>query len=94
MPSAQHGGSRRTNISNGTTQVFTGKTYFVRLVITNVGTGDSIAIYDTTSGTSNPVVEWAAADGKQVYFLQVPILNGIRVVATINTTRAYITWGQ
>lgn len=93
MPSSMRGGSKRTNIVNGTTQVFTGQTYLARLVVTNAAVGDSIAVYDTTSGTSNPVWEWAAADGKGIFFLQVPILNGIRVVATISSTRAYLTWG-
>jgi type II secretory pathway predicted ATPase ExeA len=86
-------GSRRTNVINGTTQVFTGRTVVMRLVVTNAATGDSIAVYDDTSGTANPVLEWAFADGKGRFEAQVPISNGIRVVATITSTRAYLVWG-
>lgn len=86
-------GERRTNVVNGTTQVYTGKTRFYRLVVTNVGVSDTIAVYDATSGTSNPIVEWAAADGKTVTFVNAPVTTGIRVVASISSTRAYITWG-
>lgn len=93
MASNANSGSRRTNIQNGTTQVFVGNTVLVRLVVTNVGVGDSIAIYDSTSGNTNPVIEWLAADGKGISYVNVPISRGIRVVATISSTRAYITWG-
>jgi hypothetical protein len=86
-------GSRRTNVANGTTQVFTGRTAFMHLVVTNAAAGDSIAVYDDTSGTANPVLEWLAAEGKGRFEARVPISNGIRVVATITTTRAYLVWG-
>jgi hypothetical protein len=86
-------GSHRTNITNGTTQVFTGRTVVMHLVVTNATTGDSISVYDDTSGTANPVLEWVATDGKGRFEAFVPIRNGIRVVATITTTRAYLVWG-
>jgi len=86
-------GSRRTNVTNGTTQVFTGRTVLMHLVVTNAATGDSIAVYDAISGTSNPVLEWVFADGKGRFEARVPISNGIRVVATITSTRAYLVWG-
>ncbi len=94
MPSDFRGGSRRTNVANGTTQVYTGQTYLARFVVTNAGVGDSIAIYDDTSGTSDPVWEWAGADGKGIFYLQAPMNAGIRVVASISSTRAYILWGK
>lgn len=87
-------GARRTNIANGTTQVYTGRTVVTRLIVTNAGVGDSIAVYDTTSGTANPVWEWDAADGKQSITIDAPIANGIRIVASISSTRAYLVWGK
>lgn len=94
MATTSSTGSRRTNIVNGTTQVYTGTSVVMRLVITNAGVGDSIAVYDDTSGTANPVWEWAGADGKQSITIETPVTNGIRVVATISSTRAYLVWGR
>lgn len=61
-----------------------------QLLVWNVGAGATIDVYDDPVTSTNHVYSWATADGKGVFPLQCPMLNGITVV-TAGGTPASLT---
>lgn len=52
-----------------------------QVVVWNVGTSATIDVYDSSDGSAtNHVWSWATADGKGIFAIQTPMLNGIAVV--------------
>jgi WD40 repeat protein len=74
-------GSNRTDLTaTGTTHILARPGRLAQIVVWNVGTGATIDVYDDPTGTTNHCWSWATADGKGVFALQYPILNGLTIV--------------
>lgn len=75
-----------------TNQLLTGKGVLGRLFVPNVGTTMTVDVYDHASSTSNKVAEYVSADGKVNWELNIPIVNGIRVVVGGTPGIVVIVW--
>lgn len=78
--------------TNETNQLVTGKGKVARVIITNVGSGASLDVYDATSGTTLPIYRWVTAEGKGSNFLNCPFQNGLRVITGGTFGEAIVTW--
>lgn len=73
--------ARKDLTANGTTNIKTLPGRLGQIVVWNVGTTATIDVYDDASGgTTNHCWSWATADGKGIFALQYPLVNGLTVV--------------
>lgn len=100
MATTINNGLKKTIISSATTTQITpvgaannGPFLLGRLIVSNVGTGATINIYDDDDATDDLVYTWETADGKTSLELNIPMYTGIRVVTAGTFGRCVIVWG-
>lgn len=91
--------ARAVDIANGDTTIIdlgagVPKKVVGALVVTNVGAGATIVVYDNTSGTTKKRWSWATADGPGYFPIHTFFEVGIRTVVTLGGAEAYLTIGE
>jgi len=85
-------GSRSTISAAETNQLLTGRGIVKRLIVSAVGTGATLDLYDHANANTNLIHSWVSADGKASLDLEMPVGSGIRVVSGGTFGRATIVW--
>lgn len=82
MRAVRYSSQRFLVSSNGTWQVKSRAGTLGVVVISNPGVGWAIDVYDSTSGNTNLLWHWETAMGRGTYLIGLPVLYGLRVVAS------------
>lgn len=79
--------------TNATSQVKASAGKVGQIIVWDAGSGWQIDLYDHASANINQVWSWVSADGKGTFALQIPMLNGIRVVTSGTTAgKCTVVW--
>ena len=71
----------------------TGKGVLGRVFVTNVGSTATLKVYDDPTTSNNQLVDWASADGKVNWELNIPFTTGLTVITAGSTAcTAVILW--
>ncbi len=77
---------------NATTQIVTGAGRLLRVIVQATGTG-VIDIYDNTATAGTPVFSTPASPAVgTVYELQIPLANGLRIVAALSAPQVTVVY--
>ena len=88
-----NGGNAAIITANETNALKTSKGVLGRVFVTNVGATATLKVYDDPATSNNQLVDWASADGKVNWELNLPFTTGLTVITAGSTAcSAVILW--